>query len=140
MATQPSGPPSHSSTSFSWADVNQFATDIGDILAELKSIEPTVNDPGNFTVMPGQFEDANNLATNVSNLGTSVQNATTWMDKLLTQVQSNLTAAYQSFGKTESLNTETGTDLINDLTGTNSELTAGPSGTGTSSSTPPPSS
>jgi hypothetical protein len=80
------------------------------------------------------------LNTALKNMGGSVHDQLTWLQRVLTDMISEITTTVQSFSGTESLNNDTVEQLITDFQSTISDMSNGPGNTSSSNSssnTPP---
>jgi len=97
----------------------------------------------NFSVLPGptSFNAGAALNAALKAMGGSVHDQLTWLQKTLTDMISEITTTVNSFGNTESLNTESVDQLITDFQGVINDMNSPPGGNGTpgpSGSTPAP--
>jgi hypothetical protein len=79
----------------------------------------------------GNFPAAQELTTAMDNMGGSVNDQLTWLEKVLTDMISEISTTIQSFSSTESLNTETVQALMNDFSNTITDMNNPPSGSST---------
>lgn len=96
----------------------------------------------NLTVSAGatNFNAGKALDTALGKMGGSIHDQLTWLNKVLTDMINEITTTVNSFGNTESLNTESVATLIGDFQHTINDMNnpPGSSGTSTPSTTTPP--
>jgi hypothetical protein len=96
----------------------------------------------NLTVTAGaqSFNAGKALNTALGKMGGSIHDQLTWLNKVLTDMIGEITTTVNSFGNTESLNTESVQTLMSDFQHTISDMNnpPGSSGTTTPSTTTPP--
>jgi hypothetical protein len=96
-----------------------------------------------LTVTAGaqNFNAGKALNTALGKMGGTIHDQLTWLNKVLTDMISEITTTVNSFGNTESLNTESVSTLIGDFQKTINDMNNPPGSSGTStpsSSNPPP--
>ncbi|HEY1702844.1 MAG TPA: hypothetical protein VGG75_24320 [Trebonia sp.] len=79
----------------------------------------------------GSFPAAQELTSAMDSMGGSVNDQLTWLEKVLTDMISEIGTTIDSFGNAESLNTETVQALMNDFSNTITDMNNPPSGTTT---------
>jgi hypothetical protein len=79
----------------------------------------------------GNFPAAQELTTAMDNMGGSVNDQLTWLEKVLTDMISEISTTIDSFGNAESLNTETVQTLMNDFSNTITDMNNPPTGSTT---------
>jgi hypothetical protein len=94
----------------------------------------------NLTVSAGAttFNAGKALDTALGKMGGSIHDQLTWLNKVLTDMINEITTTVNSFGNTESLNTESVATLISDFQGVINDFSNPPGGSGTSSSSTNP--
>ncbi|HEY3907108.1 MAG TPA: hypothetical protein VGM14_24595 [Streptosporangiaceae bacterium] len=95
-----------------------------------------------LTVSAGatNFNAGKALNTALGKMGGTIHDQLTWLNKVLTDMIGEITTTVNSFGNTESLNTESVATLIGDFQHTINDMNnpPGSSGTSTPSTTTPP--
>jgi hypothetical protein len=82
----------------------------------------------------GSFPAAQELTTAMDSMGGSVNEQLTWLEKVLTDMISEIGTTVDSFGSAESLNTEAVQTLMNDFSNTITDMSNPPSSNSTSGS------
>lgn len=127
----------------------QLQTVLGDVKTQLKGIGSSPAGwvypvDQNFNVLDGAttFDAGTQLNTALKAMGGSVHDQLTWLQKVLTDMISEITTTVDSFTNSESINTESVDQLITDFQNTINDMNS-PSGNGSSApggnNTPPPS-
>jgi len=126
----------------------QLQTVLGDVKTQLKGVGSSPAGwvypvDGNFNVLDGAktFDAGAQLNTALKAMGGSVHDQLTWLQKVLTDMINEITNTVDSFNGTESINTESVSQLITDFQNTINEMNSPPGGSTAppSGSTPPPS-
>jgi hypothetical protein len=120
-------------------DVQSQLNGIGSGDPDLSSWISPVDQSLTVTAGAQNFNAGKALTDALSKMGGSVHDQLTWLNKVLTDMISEITTTVNSFGNTESLNTEAVSTLITDFTNTINDMNNPPGGSGTPSGSNPPS-
>jgi hypothetical protein len=121
-------------------DVQSQLNGIGAADSSLSGWISAVDSTLTVTAGAQNFNAGKALNTALGKMGGSIHDELTWLNKVLTDMIGEITTTVNSFGNTESLNTESVATLISDFQHTINDVNnpPGSSGTSTPSTTQPP--